>query len=220
VGRSNKPVRASQRPVVSINLAEQALKQMMVEQCRVNGNYLTVYHGARADLVAAGVPDAAFPDGSKRRDFQVQTVNVCCTGSRELLDGAIRPLATGYELEVNWGYVRPYVQGNHPAVAELARMLLRDIMEWAGWDEDLQRPIDMVAADPRAVDYKPGPGAPRLRVTPEFHRKLQALANQAYEMVQTHCEVCASETAQVVPSRPAARASLTVVGSKAIEATP
>lgn len=36
----------------------------------------------------------------------------------------------GFELEIRWGYVRPYSQAAHPALTELARMMLKDIMRW------------------------------------------------------------------------------------------
>lgn len=207
---TNRHGRASQRFTLSIDLADTALKRMMVEQCRVKWNYVTVYRGARADLVAAGVPESAFPEGRfKSKEFQVQTVNVCCTGACELLSGTARVLSQGYELEVNWGRVLPYVQGNHPAIDELARMLLKDLMAWGGkeWetDEYLEYPIDRVAADRRAVDYKPGPGAPRLRVTPEFHKRLSGLASEVFQMVHTYGEVCPSESiaGNAKSSRPA-----------------
>ncbi len=210
VKQKTGPVRASRRITVSINLADTVLKRMMVEQCRAGGDYVTVYRGTRADLIAAGVPDSAFPEGqAKSKFFQVQTTNVCCTGSRELISGTMLALPPGYELEVNWGYVRPYLQGNHPAIGELARMLLKDLMAWGGreWetDEVLEHAIDRLAADPRAVDYKPGPDAPRLRVTPEFHKRLSDLAGEVFQMVHTYGEVCPSESSsdKAKPSKPA-----------------
>lgn len=50
---------------------------------------------------------------------------------------------------------------------ELARMMLKDVLAWTTtvpWSStpDLAQPMNALAADPRAEDYKPGPDAPRL----------------------------------------------------------
>ena len=116
---------------------------------------------------AVGVPESAFPSHGAVAEFQVQTLNVCCTGSSELLAGSMRSTAAGYELEIDWGSVRPYLQVAHPAVNELARMRLKDVLAWTTtvpWSStpDLAQPMNALAADPRAEDYKPGPDAPRL----------------------------------------------------------
>ena len=172
-----RPQRASQRvAAVCIDLAERSLRDLMTEQCRSGTSYLTVYRGTRAELVATGVPESAFPVDGNATQFQVRTVNVCCTGQSELLTAEMRAVDVGYELEIDWGTVRPYVQAGHPAVTELARMLLTDISAWTStdpWsDRDFAQPIDMVAADPRTTDYKPSIGAGRFQVSPEFHKLL------------------------------------------------
>jgi hypothetical protein len=202
-----RPRRASQRIVMSIDLAEDSLRKLMTEQCRNGSDYITVYHGSRAELVAAGVPEAAFPKEDIAAEFQVQTLNACCTGSDELLRGSMRSTADGFELEIDWGGVMPYTQGSHPAINELARMLLKDVLYWtqgAIWSDapDLARPMDMLAADERS-DYKPGPGAPRLLVTAEFHKELSAAASYLYALVFRNCEVLPSmDTVVKHPPRP------------------
>ena len=210
---TNRPRRASQRIVVSIDLADTALRHLMTKQCKSRGCYITAYRGSSAELRAAGVPDTAFPNGARAAKFQVQTVNVCCTGSCELLTGSMRVVDTGrYELEIDWGFVRPYMQGAHPAVCELARMLLKDVLAWTTTDSssntpDLTQPIDMLAVDPRAVDYKPRPGMPRLQVTPAFHKELRGYASRLFEMVHSHCEVLpvSASAAEKAQQRPALR---------------
>lgn len=198
--------RASQRIVaISIDLHKRSLRDLMIEQCRNGDGYITVYHGSRAELVAAGVPEAAFPTEDTVAEFPVQTLNACGTGSRELLSGSMRSTASGFELEIDWKSVMPY-SCSHPAVAELARMLLKDVHDWIDWRSDtpdLAHPIDMLAADPRAVDYKPSPGSPRVQVTAEFHKKLSSYAGYLFDLVHANCEVLPStDTAVKQPPRP------------------
>ena len=118
---------------------------------------------------------------------------------------------------MDWGYVRPYVQCGHPAVCELARMLLKDVMDWtttAPWTDtpDLAQPLDMLAADPRATDYKPAPGAPRMQVTLEFHKELSSYASRIHDMVHTNCEVLPCKTPAASSTT---RPSMRVVGGTA-----
>jgi hypothetical protein len=205
-----RPRRASQRVVICIDLAEESLRALMIEQCKSDrGGYITAYCGSRTELVAAGIPEMAFPSDGAVAAFQVQTLNACCTGSHEILSGSMRSISpAGFELEIDWGFVRPYVQCSHPAVGELARMLLKDVDAWTrtaygngkGPDiPDLAHPIDMLAADERA-EYKPLPGAPRLQVTAEFHKKLSNYASYLYESVYTDCEVLPIPGKAVAPS--------------------
>jgi hypothetical protein len=178
----------------------------MIEQCKCDSGYVTVYRGSRVELVAAGVPEAAF---SNKAEFPLQTLNACCTGSQEMLSGSMRATDAGFELEVDWGRVRPYVQCSHPAIMELARMLLIDVGYWARdwrkrWSDipDLSYPIDALIADERAK-YKPRPGAPRLQVSPEFHKKLSEYGSYLYQAVYTDCEVLPMPDAAVAqPPRP------------------
>ena len=195
--------RASQRNTgVSIDLAEPSLRDLMIEQCRDGADWITVYRGSRTDLVAARIPEAAFPSDGVASEFQVRTLNACNTGSREKLNGSIGCIgADCFEMEIYWKHpARPYVECSHPAIAELARMMLIDAHAWidlGARSANLAYPMDMVAADPRAVDYKPRPGAARLQVTEEFHHKLRGAANYLYDLVYTHCEVlpCADKSA-------------------------
>lgn len=200
--------RASRRDVIGIDLAAETLRGLMIEQFKYGPHYITVYRGSRAELVAAGISENAFPiDGTDVAEFQVQTLNACCTGSQELLGGSIRSIADGFEMEIDWKLVRPYVQCSHPALAELARMLLEDVCRWTRTDygrdgmgaglADLAHPIDILADDERAVDYKPLPCAPRVQVTAEFNKKLGEYASHLYESVFTDGEVlpCAGASA-------------------------
>jgi hypothetical protein len=190
--------RASQRATaISINLRERSLRDLMIEQCKNGSGYITVYHGSRAELLAAGVPDAAFPTEGAVAEFPVRAANA----AEEMLTGSMRSTATGFELEIDWGTVVPYERA-HPAVAELARMLLKDVGNWYD-GSDLVYPINEVAADPRAVDYKPRPGAPRLQVTAEFVKQLSDAAMNLFWLVHTNCEVLPrTDTAAKHPPRP------------------
>lgn len=196
-----EPRRASQRRAlptpISINLANDLLKNLMVEQCKDGGNYLTVYRATRAELVAAGVPEAAFPKEGTVAKFPLQTLNACCTGSHERLLGSMQSTAVGFELEVNWGTVMPYLQGSHQAVHEIARTVMLDILAWIDDDRktpNLAYPLEMLAADPRS-SYKPPPSAPRLEISAEFHKKLSDYAHDLYHFVFRNCELIQSTDA-------------------------
>lgn len=199
--------RASQRgAILGIDLAREELRNLMIEQRKtgsgpVRMNFLTVYSGSRAELIAAGIPAAAFPIESEVKEFQVQTVNCCSTGSREQLSGVMRSIATGFELKIDWQDVMPYSQCAHPAICELARRMQEDVWRltqnsdrtWST-DPDLENPITMLVADERAVDYKSQPGAPKLQVTPEFHKELSDHARHMYLFVHLYGEVMPSQT--------------------------
>jgi hypothetical protein len=204
---TKRPRRASQRnAAISIDLSG-PLRQLMIEQCKDGENHITVYRGTRAELVAAGVPEAAF----SAPNFEVETLNVCSTGSTAVLRGSICSADAGFELEIDWGTVKPYSQCSHPAIAELARMLLKEVSSWTRTDYerqipyratvDLVHPIDRLAADERAVDYKPRPGAPRVQLTPEFNEKLREYASCLYSWVLNDGEVvpCTAAAAQHRP---------------------
>jgi hypothetical protein len=201
-----RPRRASQRTVLSIDLSQRSLRDLMIEQCKGEAhNYITVYHGSRAELVASGVPESLFPTGQTEAEFQFQNTGRG-GGGRQMLSGSLRPIATGFELEVDWASDPPH-HCSHPAIVELARMLLKDMCHWTdGYIEypgtpDLAYPIDEVVADERAVDYKPRPGAPRLQVSKEFHRKLHDYARYLFDWVYTDGEVfpCADAAAKRRP---------------------
>lgn len=190
-----RPRRASQRSNIGIDLSAAALKALMTEQCRDDYAHITIYRGTRKQLLAAGVPEAAFAAAECGAEFQLETLNVCSTGSREILTGALRVVADSYELEILWGSVHPYSQASHPAIRELARMLLIDVGNWARdetrrWSEapDLSFPLDRVATDPRS-EYSHAAGAPRLQVSADFCEKLMAKAQRLYDFVLDECEV-------------------------------
>jgi hypothetical protein len=197
---TKQPRRASQRAdVIRIDLSAD-LRDLMIEQCRDGLAYITVYQGSRGALLAAGVPAAAFPVRCASFKFQILSVNACCTGTEEILNARMRKISDdGFELEIDWGTVMPYMQGSHPAISELARMLLKDVLRWTRTDyedngkaikgiADLAYPIDRLRDDERA-QYKPRPGAPRVQVTPEFNERLHAYASCLYRWVFEEGEV-------------------------------
>lgn len=213
-------VRRKQKPqAISIDLAEDALRALMVEQSRDGEDYITVYRGSGAELIAAGVPEAAFPLAGAARRFRVQTVHACSTGGREILEGAMNAVDEGFELEIGWGPVMPYLQCSHPAVPELARMLLISVSSWLGDSEyvdghvvhDLWHTFDRLAKDPRATGYRPAPGSPRLRISTEFREQLAQLAHELCQFVHRECEVFAEAP---VAREPRQRLSLVVDNSR------
>jgi hypothetical protein len=190
---ANAPRRASKRVMIEVDAANSKLKDLMVEQCAGSG-YLTVYRGSLEEFRTACVPFEAFPENEGRKVFQVQTLNVCSTGNRELLKGSMTKNGLTYEMEIDWGYVRPYVQGTHPALVELARMLLKDIYSWTN-DGKMDSPLIRLADDPRAVDFKPDLSKRDYRLTPEFHKRLSECCSVVYETILTQGEIVISEKA-------------------------
>jgi hypothetical protein len=181
------PRHASQRLVVEIDASSDALIDLMTEQC-AEGGYITAYAGSQQELRQAGVPVEAFPETDEKRVFQVSTINVCCTGRREMLKGSMTKRGAVYELEIDWGFIRPYLQGSHPALQELARMLLKDILAWTD-GESMEAPLIRLAADRRATGFKPNLDQKSYRLTPEFHKRLKESYRSVYDLVFTHGEI-------------------------------
>lgn len=203
-----EPVRASQRgAAVAVNLAEWQLRMLMVEQCRTNGGtgWATYYRGTRGELQAAGVPAEAFPVGTEERRFELQTVNVCSSGRREKLQAVMTPdTAPGmFELAVFW-HCPPYTQAAHPALHELARLLVIDAGDWlrmpGDW-ESTEAPVARLAADPR-TDYRPA-AVPRLRFSRESHELLTDAAHRLFELMHHYGEIMPME-AKAQAATPAA----------------
>lgn len=200
------PARASQRrAALPIDLAEWPLRMLMVEQCRSGTGWATYYRGTRAELQAAGVPAEAFPNSGRPLRFDIQTINVCSSGRREKLSGTMTAVETGFEMAVHWACM-PYLQAAHPALAELARLLLIDASAWVGlprnWGEpdSDEAPVARLAADPR-TDYKPAE-LPRLRYSPEFKCMLRDAVSAIHQLVHRHGEIMPVEVeAQKAESR-------------------
>jgi hypothetical protein len=108
----------------------------------------------------------------------------------------------GCELEIDWGSVMPYVQCGHPAIHELARLLMLDVTDWfpVAWAcragdpniPNLEHPLDRLNRDPRS-SYECQSNAPRLRVSGEFHEQLRRKASELYNFIHQCAEVLPSE---------------------------
>jgi hypothetical protein len=108
----------------------------------------------------------------------------------------------GCELEIDWGPIMPYVQCAHPAIHELARLVMLDVADWfpVAWacrsgDPDipnLEYPLDRLATDLRS-SYKHQPGSPRLRVSAEFHEQLRQKASDLYDFIHRYAEILPSK---------------------------
>jgi hypothetical protein len=205
---NQRPRRASQRAGgITIDLRESALRHLMIEQCKDGKKYLTVYRGSRAELVAAGVPEAAFA----LSQFPLSTTGY----GQGTLRGSMRATDAGFEMEIDWGYVQPR-DCSHPAIAELARMLLKDMSYWTGdesrrWNDppDLAYPVEAVIEDERATDYKPLPGSTRVQLTPEFYTRLNSYGMYLFDWVHSEGEVMPRTAAVAKPPR------LSLVSNKA-----
>lgn len=201
--KRRRAVRASERPQpMLIDAAHPLLRRLMIEQCHRDAGYVTVYRAARRELLEAGVPEGAFPvAGERSAEFEIQTKNVCCTGSSEVVGGTMMESDGGFELEIRWGHIRPYVQASHPALNELARMMLKDILRWTDdWETNsLEQPFERLASDPRACDFKPDPGARKFKVTPEFHKVLRDAAERIFDLVHARGEILLAKEAEALP---------------------
>jgi len=193
----SRPRRASQRitSTISIDLHERSLRDLMIEQCKDGDDFITVYRGSHAQLLKAGVPQAAFPAGADTvAQFKFHSAGACSTGSQEIMSASMRSTDAGFELEVEWGTIMPYSCA-HPAISELARMLLIDLHYWTddintiGGPPNLAYPIEAVIDSERATDYKPRPGTPRVQLTPEFHKSLKAEVRHLFDFVHAYGEV-------------------------------
>lgn len=209
-------VRASRRePLIGIDLASDDLKSLMVEQCRTSEGHVTVYRGSMGELVAAGIPAAAFSKGAASTAFRIQTLNCCCTGSYERLRGSITVLAPdSYEIEVQWGGVTPYFQGEHPAIGELSRQILLSL-DWIDRG-DLKAPIDELCQIPDSA-YRPAAGITRVQLTPEFMDRLRNAISSLCNLVHQHGEVVLSAAPE---SGSAARPTLRLVGGTEAKEVP
>lgn len=203
IAKPSRAVCASQRPQpVHIDAAHPPLKRLMIEQCHSDDGYVTVYRAEREELLEAGVPEGAFPvAGEQQAQFDIQTKNVCCTGSCAKVAGTLKKVDGRFDLEIRWGHVRPYIQAAHPALAELARMMLKDVMRWTDdyTMNSLEQPFAELAADPRATDFRPFPGTRKFKVTPAFHKVLRDAAGRIFDLVHTHGEILLAKQGEDPP---------------------
>jgi hypothetical protein len=164
------------------------LRPLMIEHSRTEeGGYITVYAGVRGEFLSAGVPAHLIPtEGSV--EFQISQ-----RGNADLLLRATMSFIGGdrVELEIDWGGSMPYSCG-HPAICELARMMLIDLGYWyqdhSLATPDFEQPIRGLLADERAT-FKPPKNAPRLQISADFHARLSEIARHAYAQVHKYGEV-------------------------------
>lgn len=167
------------------------LRPMMIEQSlTTEGCYITVYHGSRAEFLAAGVPSHLVSSvGSV--DFKIRRSNpeYAVLHATMIIIGADR-----WELEIEWAKEIPGDYG-HPAICELARMISIDLGFYCRHHEnypyapDLESPIRGLLADERAVDFRPRKGTPNLQISGEFFFKLQNIFSWTRMQVLRYGEV-------------------------------
>jgi hypothetical protein len=193
------------------------LRPLMIEQSRteVGGYIITVYAGVRGEFLSAGVPSEFLPAAGSV-EFEIRPLGHQYGHNENLLRTVMTALGVDrYELEINWGEVVPRDSG-HPAICELARMMLKDLGYWyedfSLSSPDLEQPIRELLADKRAEDFRPSKDAPRLQISADFRTRLSEIAWHAYEQVHRYGEVfpVPTQAKKVEPEREGSRMRLVV----------
>jgi len=187
---AKRPRRASQRPRgIDLELGYPGkLRPLMIQHSRTEeGGYVTVYAGVRGEFLSAGVPPHLIPTVGSI-EFEIRRSRVA-----GLLRATINMIGSDQlELEIDWGEEMPYRCG-HPAICELARMMLIDLGYWylgpIRSAPDLEQPIKELLADKRATDFRPPKDAPRLQISADFYTHLSEIARHAYQQVHRYGEV-------------------------------
>jgi hypothetical protein len=214
-----KPRRASQRARgVELELGYPGkLRPLMIEHSRTEeGGYITVYAGVRGEFLSAGVPAHLIPT-ERSVEFQISR------GRGADILRATMSLIGGdrLELEINWGESMPYNCG-HPAICELARMMLIDLGYWykdhSLATPDLEQPIRKLLADQRATDFTQPNNAPRLQISADFRTRLSEIGQRAFEQVHRYGEVfpIPTQAKEVLPERKGSAVRLVVDNTREV----
>ena len=169
--------RASERqhPGIKLDAKAPALRDLMTEQSRVRRGdigWATFYSGSAADLVKAGLPPAVLPTDGKRHKLRINA-----------RDAFIQKNGGRFELTLTWDGRGPwYYSATHPALSELARMILISVCYWQNTcelDRTDEVPTKKLLSCERAVDYRL-PGSRRFRFGPGTQDRISSLAQQIY----------------------------------------
>lgn len=149
----------------------------MTEQSRVGRGdvgWATFYLGTGPELVAAGIPAYVLPRDNKRHKLRIN--------ARETI---IQKKGDRFELMLTWDYNGPwYYSATHPALSELARMILIAVSYWTetGERDKHYLPTDEVPTKKlleyqSAVDYRL-PAHKRFRFGLGVQGRINALVDQ------------------------------------------
>lgn len=165
------------------------LRPLMIEHSRTEqGGYITVYAGVRGEFLSAGVPSEFLPAAGSV-EFEIRHERSNLLRATMSVIGIDR-----LELEIDWAHEMPSEYG-HPAICELARMISIDLgfyyRDYRSSPDgpDFEYPIRGLLADERAVDFRPGKGAPALQISADFYTHLENIASHARMQVHRFGEV-------------------------------
>lgn len=200
-----KPLRASEWEGLQLDVGTEALRDLMTEQSRRAWGWSCFYVGTRAELTHAGIPVDLFPVRNKRTAIRVN-------GQSAYLQ---QHPGNTFELELQFTQGLPRQSGaTHPALAELARMVLCEVSWWldSGERVDGYRETDEIAVRKlieckAAVDYRL-PSTKRFKFAPGEKERILDLAQAIYLAIQT---------AEVVPIEPAILATVAPADGKIID---
>lgn len=175
-GRS-APRSAAERGGFKMDVKAAALRDLMTEQSKQDGRWATFYTGTGVELAKAGFPEHRLPRDKKQMKLRIN-------GN----DAYIQRIDGAFELTLTWDYRGPwYLSAEHPALSEIARMLLIDMSNWTGrWNSETREvevPIDRLVSDGRAVDYRL-PASKRFKFGPDFHAEMFNLTGQLYNAIK------------------------------------
>jgi hypothetical protein len=175
-----KPSRASEKAGIRLDVKAAALRDLMTEQSRQLWGWSTFYSGTRAELVRAGIPDHLFTRGKRRLMFRANDQ-----------DAYIQFKRGGYELELQWDPNGPwYKSAAHPALSELARMVLCGISWWMegdesadGWKRNDEVAVQKLIDCEAAVDYRLPPSK-RFKFAPGYKDQISNLSMKLHHLIQ------------------------------------
>ncbi len=191
------PRRASEREGFKLDVKAEELLDLMTEQSRQPWGWSTFYSGTSAELARAGIPAHLFTRGKSRVMFRANSQ-----------DGYIQFKGQHYELELQWDNNGPwYASAAHPALTELARMVLLDIGWWMDGGEPANGPgqsdeiaVQKLAECDAAVDYRISP-AKRFKFAPGYKDGIRTLTRQLHHYIQ-NAEILPIETPAMRTSAP------------------
>ena len=189
------PKRASEREGFKLDVRAKELRDLMTEQSRQPWGWSTFYSGTSTELARAGIPEHLFTRGKKRVMFRANSQ-----------DGYIQVKGQQYELELQWDNNGPwYASAVHPALGELARMVLLDIGWWMdgrieGLGESDEIPVQKLIDCTAAVDYRLPP-TKRFKFGPGCRDRIRTLTMRLHHYIQ-NAEILAIEAPAVQTSAP------------------
>lgn len=178
--KSQRMLRVSERQGIALEVSRleaqgRALGNLMTEACRTPDGWATYYCGTRVELCSAGVPEYLFAAHKRPVKFRANghPASLQRRGSNQ------------FELTLHWDHNGPwYHSAEHPALAELARMIHIAISYWMGDLTDPEVETRKLLACDDATDYRL-PAGKCFRFTDEFKMRINSLQSQIYHAIKT-----------------------------------